>query len=131
VSVNDQIETWLDEIGLAQYATVFAENAIDLDVLPDMTETDLERLGVALGDRKRILRAIAALSRARPAAAAPATVLSGTVRSQGIFRAGGGEEVAQIGTAIGREFTYRLLAAVAPIFDPSDNLLTLADEVIE
>jgi hypothetical protein len=67
-----QIETWLEEIGLGQYATVFAENAVDLDVLPDLTETDLERLGVALGDRKRILRAIAALSGATPAAAAPA-----------------------------------------------------------
>src|SRR5262249_15606764 len=71
VSVDDHIATWLDEIGLGQYATVFAENAIDLEVLPDVTETDLERLGVALGHRKRILRAIAALSGATPAAAAP------------------------------------------------------------
>jgi class 3 adenylate cyclase len=53
--------TWLDGIGLAQYAAVFAENAIDLDVLPDVTETDLEKMGVTLGHRKRILRAIAAL----------------------------------------------------------------------
>ena len=37
LSTNDQIATWLDELGLAQYATVFAENAIDLDVLPDVT----------------------------------------------------------------------------------------------
>src|SRR5262245_65282769 len=72
VSDNDQIETWLDEIGLAQYATAFSENAIDLEVLPDVTETDLEKLGVALGHRKRILRAIAALSGATPAAGAPA-----------------------------------------------------------
>ena len=59
---DDEITTWLDGIGLAQYATVFAENAIDLDILPDVTEADLERLGVALGHRKRMLRAIAALS---------------------------------------------------------------------
>src|SRR5262245_48521545 len=51
VSVDDRVATWLDEIGLGQYATVFAENAVDLEVLPDVTETDLERLGVAL-DRK-------------------------------------------------------------------------------
>src|SRR5262249_54617324 len=63
--------TWLDGIGLGQYATVFAENAIDLEVLPDVTETDLEKLGVPLGHRKRILRAIAALSGATAAAAAP------------------------------------------------------------
>ena len=55
MSDNDQIETWLDGIGLAQYATAFSENAIDLEVLPDVTETDLEKLGVALGHRKRIL----------------------------------------------------------------------------
>jgi predicted ATPase/class 3 adenylate cyclase len=75
VSVDDEMTTWLDGIGLAQYATVFAENAIDLEILPDVTEADLERLGVALGHRKRILRAIAALSGATPAlaASAPAT----------------------------------------------------------
>jgi class 3 adenylate cyclase len=60
---------------LAQYATPFAENAIDFEILPDVTEADLEKLGVALGYRKRILRAIAALSGAAPAAA-PATALS-------------------------------------------------------
>ena len=57
MSIDGQITTWLDGIGLAQYATVFAENAIDLEVLPDVTEADLEKLGVALGHRKRILRA--------------------------------------------------------------------------
>ena len=48
MGVNDQIETWLDEIGLAQYANAFAENAIDFEILPDVTEADLEKLGVAL-----------------------------------------------------------------------------------
>src|SRR5262249_26516446 len=62
MSVNDQLKTWLDGIGLAQYATVFAENAIDLETLPEVTEADLEKLGVTLGHRKRILRAITALS---------------------------------------------------------------------
>src|SRR5262249_3823000 len=76
VSADDRIAAWLDEIGLGQYATVFAENAIDLEVLPDVTETDLEKLGVALGHRKRILRAIAALSGATAAAAAPSAALS-------------------------------------------------------
>src|SRR5947207_624217 len=56
------ISAWLDGLGLGNYATIFAENAIDLDVLPDLNETDLKRLGVALGHRKRILRAIADLS---------------------------------------------------------------------
>ncbi len=56
------IAAWLDGLGLGNYATIFVENAIDLDVLPDLNETDLKRLGVALGHRKRILRAIADLS---------------------------------------------------------------------
>src|SRR5262249_42510901 len=48
-------------------------NAIDFEILPDVTDADLEKLGVAFGHRKRILRAIAALSGARPAAGAPGT----------------------------------------------------------
>jgi class 3 adenylate cyclase/predicted ATPase len=74
VSIDEEITAWLDGIGLVQYATIFAENAIDLDILPDLTEADLERLGVALGHRKRILRAIAALldASSAPAASAPA-----------------------------------------------------------
>src|SRR5205809_7921667 len=70
VGTDDEITTWLDGIGLAQYATIFAENAIDLDVLSDVSEADLERLGVALGIRKWMLRAIASLPDARPDAVA-------------------------------------------------------------
>ncbi len=53
---------WLDELGLGQYAAVFAENDIDREVLPDLTEPDLEKLGISLGHRKKLLRAIAALA---------------------------------------------------------------------
>ena len=55
-----RIADWLRELGLAQYVHVFVENAIDTDVLFDLTEADLEKLGIPLGDRKRILRALAA-----------------------------------------------------------------------
>ena len=41
--------------------SVFIENAIDSDVLSDLTEGDLEKLGIPLGDRKRIIRAIRTL----------------------------------------------------------------------
>ena len=50
---------WLTELGLERYAAVFEENDIDLDILPDLTDQDLERMGVSLGHRRRILRAIA------------------------------------------------------------------------
>ena len=49
---------WLRGLGLARYEAVFREAAIGPDVLPDLTDSDLEKLGVALGDRKRLLRAI-------------------------------------------------------------------------
>jgi SAM domain (Sterile alpha motif) len=50
------IATWLRGLGLAQYEPIFRENAIDAEILPELTEADLEKLGVVLGHRKRILR---------------------------------------------------------------------------
>ena len=47
-----QIEEWLDKIGLAQYTQLFLENGIDLSVLADLTDQDLEKLGVILGHRR-------------------------------------------------------------------------------
>src|SRR5262249_15691417 len=52
---------WLEDIGLGRYADLFAQHQVDLDVLPDLTEADLAELGVPLGDRKRLLRAMASL----------------------------------------------------------------------
>src|SRR5689334_24373768 len=54
--------TWLAEIGLGNYADVFAANKIDFDVIHQMTDADLRELGLALGDRKRLLQAIARLN---------------------------------------------------------------------
>src|SRR5262252_9187856 len=55
------IAEWLASIGLSEYAQRFAENAIDLSVVRDLTEQDLRDLGVLLGHRRKILRAIAQL----------------------------------------------------------------------
>ena len=52
---------WLRGLGLAQYEAAFREAAIGPDVLPELTDSDLEKLGIALGDRKRLLRAIGSL----------------------------------------------------------------------
>ncbi len=61
-----ELESWLDALGLGQYAPVFAANAVDLDIVGDLTDTDLISLGVApLGHRKRLLKAIAEVQRAR------------------------------------------------------------------
>ncbi len=59
------VGVWLRGLGFSHYEAVFRENEIDADVLPELTDSDLAELGVPLGDRKRLLRAIAALGPAR------------------------------------------------------------------
>src|SRR5262245_7890915 len=55
------IAEWLNAMGVGQYGQRFADNDIDASLLRDLTERDLEKIGVPLGHRKRILRAIAEL----------------------------------------------------------------------
>ena len=57
-----EIGEWLRRLALQQYEQTFRDNAIDTESLPDLTETDLEMIGVLLGHRKRILRAIEKLA---------------------------------------------------------------------
>ncbi len=57
----DSLSTWLQGLGLAQYVPVFAEHEVDFEALRLLTETDLQDLGLALGSRKKLLRAIAEL----------------------------------------------------------------------
>ena len=61
---------WLRGLGLDRYAPRFLEQAIDFDILADLSDQDLDRLGVTLGDRRRMLRAIAELDSARSAGTA-------------------------------------------------------------
>ena len=53
---------WLRSLGLGQYEAVFRESEIDPEVLPELTDADLEKLGVPLGHRKRLLKAISNLA---------------------------------------------------------------------
>ena len=53
---------WLKGLGLGQYEASFREHEIDADVLPDLTETDLEKIGLPLGARKRLMKGIASLA---------------------------------------------------------------------
>src|ERR1700736_5511151 len=62
-----QIADWLRKLGMSEYAQRFAENHIDISVLPDLTDQDLEKMGVLLGDRRKILRAIALIGSEAPA----------------------------------------------------------------
>lgn len=52
------VKSWLQSHGLAQYENLFSNNAIDQDVLLDLTDDDLKSIGVPLGDRKRMLKGI-------------------------------------------------------------------------
>ena len=72
----DDLHSWLQALGLAKYAERFAEQEIDLELLPELTEQDLEKLGIPLGPRKRLLKAIAGLNVGAWPAPVPAAVAS-------------------------------------------------------
>jgi class 3 adenylate cyclase/predicted ATPase len=67
-----QIADWLEKLNLGQYAQRFAENDIDVSVLRHLTDADLEKIGVSLGHRRKILAAIAELPVASPPKHEPA-----------------------------------------------------------
>jgi class 3 adenylate cyclase/tetratricopeptide (TPR) repeat protein len=52
------VAEWLRSLGLEQYEAAFRENEVDWAVLPELTEADLEKLGLPLGPRKKLLKAI-------------------------------------------------------------------------
>ena len=64
------VSNWLRSLGLERYEQAFRDHEIDWEVLPELNEADLERLGLPLGPRKKLLKAIAS----RPAEPGPATV---------------------------------------------------------
>src|ERR1700674_1316430 len=66
------IRQWLEQLGLPQYAEVFAENDVDLEALRLLAESDFEKLGVSLGHRRKLLKAVSELNgSSAPAPAAP------------------------------------------------------------
>ncbi len=60
------IAAWLRGLGLERYEPTFRENEIDAEVLPELTEAHLERLGLPLGPSLKLLKAIAALREGAP-----------------------------------------------------------------
>jgi len=62
------LQQWLDNIGLGQYADLFAKNDIDHEVLQELDEQDLASLGVSFGHRKKLLKATAEYRCATPGA---------------------------------------------------------------
>ena len=68
-----QIADWLQKLGLGQYAQRFVENDISFAILPDLTDQDLKEIGVSLGHRRQLLRAITELKDGETGAPKPAT----------------------------------------------------------
>src|SRR6516162_3923944 len=71
--MSDELRDWLDQIGLAQHAEIFAANDVDLDVLPELSDEDLKELGLSLGHRRRLQRALAEQTSEDAIGAAPET----------------------------------------------------------
>src|SRR6201997_1212908 len=67
------VRGWLRSLGFGQYEALFRASENDADILPELTEIDLEKLGVPLGHRKRLLRAISGLTTAETLAAPSAS----------------------------------------------------------
>jgi len=64
------LRRWLDGLGLSRYHSVLAENEIDLEILPELTEEDLEKIGIPLGPRRKLFRALPAVKGVQGSAAA-------------------------------------------------------------
>ena len=54
-----ELRDWLRRHKFEQYAEIFEANDIDLDILPELSERDLEQLGVSMGNRRRLRKALA------------------------------------------------------------------------
>ena len=57
-----EIRDWLEGQGLGDHAEAFEAEQIDLDALPDITEADLKDMGLPIGPRRKLLRAVAGLA---------------------------------------------------------------------
>jgi class 3 adenylate cyclase/predicted ATPase len=83
-SVAMDLGEWLKGLGLGQYEATFREHEIEADVLPDLTEADLEKIGLPLGARKRLMKGIADLAskEAQASARAPAPPAETSARAR-------------------------------------------------
>src|SRR5438067_1222988 len=84
------VAAWLRGLGLEQYAPTFQDNAVDGEVVRELTADDLKDLGVTLvGHRRKLLAAIAALGAVPPTqdvaqsgASAPVRISTGNVDAE-------------------------------------------------
>ena len=79
-----EVREWLRSHNLEQYADAFEANDIGMDILPELSERDLEQLGLSLGNRRRLLKAVAgrAAEAASPQQESPAQAAAEAERRQ-------------------------------------------------
>ena len=100
------VGTWLKSLGLGQYEAVFRDNEIDVDVLTELTDQHLRDLGVPLGHRLKILRAI----RERQTAESKPHTLAARVRTDGGFGSSGLGYAAEMPSADSKPVTFPAIA---------------------
>jgi hypothetical protein len=73
-----EVAVWLDQLGMSEYAQRFAENDIDMGVLGELTDADFDRLGVSIGHRRKLLKALAVGSATIDSAERPQIIAGST-----------------------------------------------------
>ena len=58
----NELADWLEGLGIGKYLDAFAENDVEFHTLPELTEEDLNQLGLSLGHRRAFQKAVRRLS---------------------------------------------------------------------
>lgn len=93
---NESIVDWLRQLGLEKYSRAFIKAEVDLASISQLTEADLDSMGIiALGPRKKLLMSIANRRRADEKDHTPASadLYQRRYRLEGVIRFGGGSTV--------------------------------------
>src|SRR5690348_9732459 len=78
----DAFSTLLHGLGLERYTAIFVENDVDLEAMRLLSDAELEKLGVSLGHRKKLLKGIAALNGNATAAPLAEPIRATTIRER-------------------------------------------------
>ncbi|HVY07462.1 MAG TPA: tetratricopeptide repeat protein [Burkholderiales bacterium] len=103
-----RVQDWLQALGLEQYGELFAHHRIGFDVLPELADADLEKLGIPLGDRKRLLRAAAGIEAGAQAAGDKADIPAGLERRPATVLFIDLTDYTHLTSELGAEFTLKL-----------------------
>src|ERR1041385_8006068 len=86
MNAAEDLRRWLRPIGLEELADTLAANDIDIGLLPELSDADLKELGLSLGRRRRLLRAISEMASAQRASSVTAAALESDPAAEGTAR---------------------------------------------